>query len=275
MTTNKTYTTLLLIAIILLTGCKTIKKVGDTSPKQTKSKTISAVKMVKKIQQQQPAFHRAYVKKMSIGIDLRGREMDVKATCKIVTDSAIHVSIQPFMGIELFKIEMTPKKLLIIDKTNKTFYESNYGILYETTGIGIDYDEIQAIITNRLFVPDKRTIRPNEFEWAKEDNKRTLLHSQKETQQNITIDQETERITQMQIKQTQRDLTMRIDYTDFKQLDKALLFPTNIVLNTQGKNSTAQLKFHIEKVEIEKPFTIKPAKLIRYKRGSIKALLDK
>lgn len=274
MTTKKTYFTILFISIVLFSSCKITQKSYNNRIEQQQQKALSPTQMVKNIQNQQPAFRRAYAKDMSVGINIRGREMDVKATCKIVTDSAIHISIQPFMRIELFKIEMTPQKLLIIDKTNKTFYESNYGILYETTGLKINYDEIQSIISNRLFVPDKKVIRPSDFKWENDTTQKTIIRSENGTQQLVTIDQTIGRITEILLKEQKRNLTLKITYTDFNLFNKTA-FPTNIAIEAESKKSTAKLKFNIKKVEFEQPFLIKPAKLIRYRTGSIKTLLDK
>ena len=67
--------------------------------------------MIRKLQSSTSIATRAYVENVCLR-GFQGRQLDVKATCKIVSDSAIHLSIQPFFGVELFKLEMTPKSLI-------------------------------------------------------------------------------------------------------------------------------------------------------------------
>jgi len=87
----------ILAVILIFTACKTTKNIIKTEP--VLSQAITVTEMVSRLQKEQPAFTTANVSKMSVALNLKGREMNVMAACQMVSDSAIHLSIQPFFGI--------------------------------------------------------------------------------------------------------------------------------------------------------------------------------
>ncbi len=276
---KKKYTKLLLFTLfvgITLNSCDTIKKVTTKRQPQTIDKTqdLSEAKLIKRVQAVQPTFKRAYVKKMSANLQAKGRELSVQATCKMVQDSAIHLSIQPFMGIELFKVELTPKSMLVVDKMNKIFYKSNYGIFYELLGIDIDYDEIEALISNRFFVPNQKVVNINNFTRLQDTTKLTLVNQKKNLYQAVTINETNSRIATLLFKELVKKWTMQTNYSNFKQFDD-VLFPQNIDILATGEGERVRLQFQIKKVLFDKRFTMKKARLRRYRQGDIRMLLKK
>ncbi len=257
-------------------SCKTIKKITpDKKIENIKNiKKLSAVQLIQTVQSAQPAFQRAYVKKMSANLQAKGRELNVQTMCKMVRDSAIHLSIMPFMGIELFKIELTPKEMLVVDKMNKIFYKSNYGIFYELLGIDIDYDEIEALISNRLFVPTEKIIKLNDFSSANIPNQVALINKKNNFHQTTVINEQTGRIVTLLFKELKKQWTMKTDYSNFKEFDN-LLFPQIIDMTANGSNEKIHFQFKIKEVLFDQQFSMREAKLRRYKQGNIKRLLKK
>ena len=77
---------ILLIAIFVI-GCKTVKQ----TVKQGAS-TEKLSELIQKVQEQQPKFNTANVNKMNLSLNVDGRTFNVAASCKIRTDSAMHIS---------------------------------------------------------------------------------------------------------------------------------------------------------------------------------------
>lgn len=57
----------------------------------------------------------------TISIDLGGESLSSKASIIIERERAVQVSVQPFLGIELFRMQLTTDSLLIIDRTKKRY----------------------------------------------------------------------------------------------------------------------------------------------------------
>ncbi|NLI72863.1 MAG: DUF4292 domain-containing protein [Bacteroidales bacterium] len=266
----------LLLIISLFAACKTSKSIPkQEQPMLEADHTLTPSEMVMLIQKNQPAFRTANASKMSIFVDFKERQLDVKASCKIVSDSAIHLSIQPFFGVELFKLEMTPTEMLVIDKANKRYYQSNYGIFKSRFGVIVNYDAIQSLISNRLFVSGKRGFSPDDFSWKTNDSINNTLHVQAKTMyQEVAVDLALGRIAEVLLQTNDNSKCLKTSYSNFKDFD-GFVFPEKI--NIDGVRGTSKALFHftVEEVKFDVPIQMKPMSLSRYGRGDINALFRK
>lgn len=266
----------LLLVISLFAACKTSKSIPkQEQPVVEADHTLTPSEMVMLIQKNQPAFRTANVSKMSVSVDFKDRQLDVKASCKMVSDSAIHLSIQPFFGIELFKLEMTPTEMLVIDKTNKRYYQSNYGIFRSRFGVIVNYDAIQSLISNRLFVSGKRGFSPDDFSWKATDSINNTLHVQAETMhQEVAVDLLLGRIAEIILQTNDNVNSLKTTYSNFKSFD-GFIFPEKINIDGVRGNSKAFFHFTVEEVKFDVPIQMEPMNLSRYGRGDINALFRK
>lgn len=271
---------IILIALLAISfaACKTTK--SATKPESGKTEPIavshdlSPDKMIQKLQEAQPAFTRAHVKKMSVYVDFKGRQLDVKATCKIVSDSAIHLSIQPFFGVELFKLEMTPKSLILVDKPNKTYYESNYSIFNNTLGVIVNFEGVQSLISNRMFVPGKTIIQADDFVWKDENKKNVLQLHNYNINEEVSIDLSLVRIIDIMMGAKDNENVMTTKYADFKNFD-GVLFPEKIKIDASNASNKTAFYFTMEEILFDKPFNMEPINLERYSQGDIRSFFRK
>ncbi len=273
------YASLAVLMILLLPACKTGKSVGK-APKKIETEQIvtdhdlSVREVLVKVEDEQPAFERAQVKRMSVEIDFKGRQLDVKANCKIVSDSAIHISIQPFFGIELFKVEMTPEHIIVVDKTNRTYYESNYGILNQKKGLVVDFYGIQSLLSNRMFVPGKKVVTGDDFQWLGNKSRNTLELANYSIQEHVTLDLSLARITQLFVGMRDDSAGLMARYENFLIFD-GNLFPKKILLDLTGDKNPGSFYFDIEEMEFGKHFPMNPINLDRYTKGDINQFFKK
>lgn len=269
----------LLLVLVVFSGCKTGKSISSKTPEKAVSildvnHSFTPAEMAIQIQKNQPAFTTAKVGKMSIKVDFKDRQLDVKATCNIVSDSTIHLSIQPFFGVELFKLELTPNTLILIDKPNKRFYESNYGFFRERFGITVNYDAIQSLISNRLFVAGKKAFSPNDFHWKKNVPKDMLAVQFETMYQETWLNLPLARISEVVLRTNDEAYEMKTLYADFKDFG-GTLFPAKIYMDANSGKSAASFHFTIDDVKFDIPLTLEPTSLSRYVRGDINAFFKK
>ena len=269
---------ILVIAATIMTfaACKTTKTttkptLPGTEPTEI-THDLTAASVVMRVQQEQPAFRTANVNKMSLYVDFKGRQMDVKASCKIVSDSALYLSIQPFFGVELFRLEMTPASLIVIDKMNKKFYESNYSIFKNTLGVAVNYDVVQSLISNRLFVPGNKIFLPNDFSWKNSIPGNTLIFQDDSFNQEVLVDMAITRIAEIVLKS--KENTLKTGYSDFKNMD-GIIFPQKILIDANNAETKSSFHFTIEEIQFNKPVVMEPTNLNRYTRGNINSFFTK
>ena len=77
---------------------------------------------------------------------------------KMVKDSAFQLSVQPFLGIEIFRIELSRDTIKVVDRMNKRYMIENYSNLQGQTPIEFNFYNLQALFTNHLFIPGEQGV---------------------------------------------------------------------------------------------------------------------
>ena len=149
---GKTKILLFVALVVLFTACKSKQSVMyQAATGKTKN-----TELIQKVRLNEPQFNTANVSKMSLYLNLDGRTFNVSASCKIRTDSAMHISIQPALGIEMFKLEITPDSILAFDKINKRLYATDFKLFETKFGLTVNYSDLQSLISNGLIVTGKQ-----------------------------------------------------------------------------------------------------------------------
>ena len=111
----KRFSFAILLIALSFSGCKTVKTI---SKPVVEKKPNPVVQIVEQVQKNQPEFRTANVSKMALELEMGERKVNVSATCKIRKDSALYLSIQPFLGIEMFKAEFTTDSIREIGRAH-------------------------------------------------------------------------------------------------------------------------------------------------------------
>jgi hypothetical protein len=77
-----------------------------------------------------------------------GNTQGFKATVRMRRDSAIWISISPALGIEVFRILVTPDSLWYISKIpdNKYYYKGNFQVISDVVGTDLDFNMLQDLL---------------------------------------------------------------------------------------------------------------------------------
>ena len=114
---SKYLVALLLLLFIGMYSCKPkeriIQEVSELEDK-TNSNLFEDV-LVKELN------YSSFSSKMNVSIYTGRRTFSSKATLRIAHDEAIQLSIQPFFGIEMFRMYVQPDCIIILDRMNKRY----------------------------------------------------------------------------------------------------------------------------------------------------------
>lgn len=82
-----------------------------------------------------------------------GKHYDVNAFVRLRKDSVMWITINALLGIDAFRVLITPDSVKVVDKLKKTVSLRTVGYLQEVTGIPITFNELQdLLIGNPLFL---------------------------------------------------------------------------------------------------------------------------
>lgn len=154
----------LIISIVLITACRPTKKVISSviGPKDSTAivaaKTAEeAARLVNAAKERIKANYidyRTFSAKIKIDSENSdGKNPDVTAVVRMMKDSAIWVSLTAtLVNFEVYRIFITKDKVILLDKSAKTYQERSLDYLQEVTNIPFDFTTLQdLIIGNPVF----------------------------------------------------------------------------------------------------------------------------
>jgi len=260
----------ILMAILILSSCKTTRTVS----KEVISSKRPVAQVIEQVQTAQPNFNTANVSKMSLELNLGERRVNVSATCKVKKDSVIYFSILPFMGIELYRAELTPVSLRLFDKTNRSYYETDYAFLSKYLGVDIDFYSLQALLFNQFFCVGGKEIYPDSCKLTQLPVNRKKIDYQTASIEQSTEISATNAIQQVILKDKNNPLQLMTNYTDFTVVN-GINFPLKITLKASGQKSQASFDFSILKVEFNSDIKFQPTNTDHYSLSDINQLIKK
>jgi hypothetical protein len=253
-------------SLLMMSACKTAKQVlKPTVP------TINAVsQLIEQVQKVQPQFKTANISKMSLAFNINEREVNVSAVCKIIKDSAIFLSIQPFLGIEMFKAELMPDSMKVFDKMNHRYFVTDYGFISRQFGVDVDFYSFQSLLTAQFFCIGKKVVKADSCKLISQNK---IEFSSEKMLQNTEISP-LNLIQQVVLKAKNSDYQLQTDYTDYT-LVNGVNFPQKIALQATNQKTKATCDFSILRVEFNTNIKLSPTNPDRYTLGDIDQLLKK
>ena len=109
------------LLLSMLTGCKSSKKVGTVESASVKAHN----EFFQSVEDQSFQF-RTLTARLNVDLDIPGKQMSSRVDMKMVKDSAFQLSVQPFLGIEIFRIELSRDTIKVVDRMNKRYMIENY-----------------------------------------------------------------------------------------------------------------------------------------------------
>lgn len=165
---------LLLVTLLGFYGCKSAKVPGGKEKVNTKE----LKEFVASMQEQEPAF-RTFSARLSVGLQTGDKTMGSRVELKLVKDSALQLSVQPFLGIEVFRMELTPDSVKVMDRMNKRYVAEGYTALKEEWPIDFNFYNLQALFVHQLFLPGEQEVEGVHYDQFRLDREGaiTRLHA--------------------------------------------------------------------------------------------------
>ena len=274
MKTNKIALIITAIAIIILSGCKTRQIAQKPTQEQPR---INICELTQKAYEAQPQFATMNISKLTMSVDYDNMNFTFKSSIRIVTDSIISISIQPALGIEMFRAEFTPQHFTIYDKLNRRYSQNSYEYIKLSWGIDVNYKAIEALFSHQIFTP--QSTKPQEickdfkvYNIADTTSIVSTTPIGKFTQQ-FDIDTNNNRLTMSGVRH-ENDLVIAITYGALKAFDK-ILFPQDVYLQTTMTEANVAASLNIEKIKFNEPYSTSSLNISRYKKVGLMELLKK
>ena len=149
MKTRKLSILVCLILAVTLTGCRTNRSAEKQELRLKKQYSEQVLQLAKP-----QAELTDLTARTSITLDYGMGSVNVKGRLKMRRDEAIQMTVTALGLMEVACVEFTPQHIYLIDRINKRYTKVDYasGML---NNIGVNFETIQSLFWNRIFIPGK------------------------------------------------------------------------------------------------------------------------
>jgi hypothetical protein len=110
-----------------------------------------------------PVFN-SFSSNLRLTVPLNSGEYTLNGTLKMQRDGLIRISLLlPVIRTEVVRIEISPEKILLIDRMNKRYVSEPVSELREALHTEVDFPMLQALFSNTLFLPGKYTLSRSDY----------------------------------------------------------------------------------------------------------------
>lgn len=279
--TNKQISFFLCLSLLILAGCRSSKQTGTS----TETETRRSDKEIFTLVEEQAFRFKTLTARLNVDLNLPGNQMSSRVDFKMVRDSAFQLSVQPFLGIEIFRIEIGRDSIKVLDRMNKRYVAENYAALKGQTPIEFNFYNLQALFTNRLFVPGEQEISPKHYKRfdyvQQEQGTKTEMRVEDLLKLLYTFTADGEgKLLSTRIDEPTGQYTLQWDYADFRLAGNEKSFPMKMDVHWHKTgDALARISLYFSRVQNDVPVKMDFSIPSKYQRISwqqiMRALIPK
>ena len=267
---NKVYLLFGITLALFLQSCRTIKKTEQPTVHMIEIKDV-----YRYVTTNQRDFKTMNISKMNLSFKMGGQSYNVRGFIRMVKDSAIMISIQPIPGIEVVRAQILPGEITVVDRINSQYYVSTAEQLKAVTGIDFEFNTLQALLSNQLFLPgierekitekmfDVGIFPPDAYEMKAAKNSLPFHHS-------FIINKELQlEKVMMTGKKSPQSLTY--DYADFSKVN-AYDFPHKMTITVFDGQKSERVGLAIGSVDFDVPVNMSFSIPAKYSKADIEQI---
>ncbi len=177
-----------------------------------------------------------------------GNNVRTAAEIRIKKDSVIWLSLRPALNIEALRVSITKDSICYMDKLQKEYDTKSYAEISQLIGLEANYQLLEDFFVGNLIETGQTYSAPEKLETdflLKQDHVKFSMEA--------LVGRQNAKVSQYKVLQKGIDNNMRVDYSDFKPINK-LLFAhrSKILTNYRDENNEAQkIEIDIEHEKVE------------------------
>ncbi|MBQ8100020.1 MAG: DUF4292 domain-containing protein [Paludibacteraceae bacterium] len=258
----------LMAAAIVLAGCsnqKNLRKQAKPDPQK---------QLVEQVRAAEPHFSTAQAQKVKVTIDYQQRQISANGSINVVCDSMMVLSVQPLLGIELFRIEVGKQYITVVDKMNRRYAQLSYSTVQEMTGIGVEYEDVEALLLSRLFAagrPDS-TISTLQLNVSEDAANHVIAFTEAPVEYVFRADRQNLTLNESSLLHKPGGQGIQVRYLNW-QTWVDTVFPQTVEVTVTTPKLSGKCTLGISKISFNGKADVRPADLRKYTKTTIMNLL--
>lgn len=261
-----------IVLLLVMNGCKSTKlptERGKTSTKELDEFVVS-------MQKHEVEFNTLSAK-LNVNLRLPDKSISSRVEFKLAKDSILQLSVQPLLGIEVFRIELSKDSIKAMDRMNKRYVAEGYNGLKEEFKFDFNFYNLQALFINRLFLPGHQGVDNNLYKHFKLERKNdaTILNTQDNMDLSylFRVDNE-ERLTSTQISEPKGIYKLIWEYSDFQPIIQSHYFPQTMEVSfTKEGLSQGDMNVSFSRIQLDRKLNMNFSIPAKYKRITFAQIL--
>lgn len=266
----------ILLLLVAFVGCKSKRDIITTggSLKQKTEKQLFADVLDEQLS------YKTITAKVSLefsGESLSG--MKVNSQLKMIKDEAIQLSLRaPFINTEVFRVNITPTTISVVDRLSKIYAQESIEGLGAGKNILFNFENLQALFTDQLFYPGKKTLSKNNFNLYRIKEQDDMFYLSVDNIKNadlfFTVDA-SDKVISANIVTKDENYGVLWNYSNFVKEKNNKLYPTLMEADVKLKTKQVKLKMSLSNIEFDKEVKVETEMPKNYTKVSLLDLMKK
>lgn len=202
--------------------------------------------------------------------------MSVNANMRVRRGEIIRFSVAPILGIEVARIDITPDKIMAVDRMNKRYVELGFAEISSLLNTELDFNILQSLILNEIFIPGKDKLSVADASGFTlspyADRARLQVKGTKRIGYSFFTSATDGRLEETVIALKGLPYSLHCRYADFTMLGNDV-FPQSIEMMSEGTDKKYSLDMKLSRVNTDSNWDSKTELSSKYRKMSVQELL--
>lgn len=210
--------------------------------------------------------------------------VSVNANMRIRRGELIRLSVAPVLGIEVARMDITPKGVLVIDRMNRRYVEIGFAEVADILKVEVDFNALQSLFLNEIFLPGRESLTVEDavkFDLSEQDGRAHLQmkdsHSQAKAARRMNYSFFTSatdgRLEETVISLKDLPYALHCRYTDFTMVGGDV-FPQSIELTPEGTQKKYSLGLKLSRIGTDSGWDAKSEVPAKYRKMTVQEVMQ-
>ena len=268
----------LFLIALLLTGCSTSRN----ALRNTVIGGLSGTEYMEKVIEWTPQRENLTARtRVQLNMGSETSSVSVNANMRIRRGELIRLSVAPVLGIEVARMDITPKGVLVIDRMNRRYVEIGFAEVADILKVEVDFNALQSLFLNEIFLPGRESLTVEDavkFDLSEQDGRahlqvRDSRSQMKDSRYSFFTSATDGRLEETVISLKDLPYALHCRYTDFTMVGSDV-FPQSIELTPEGTQKKYSLGLKLSRIGTDSGWDAKSEVPAKYRKMTVQEVIQ-
>lgn len=268
----------LFLIALLLTGCSTSRN----ALRNTVIGGLSGTEYMEKVIEWTPQRENLTARtRVQLNMGSESSSVSVNANMRIRRGELIRLSVAPVLGIEVARMDITPKGVLVIDRMNRRYVEIGFAEVADILKVEVDFNALQSLFLNEIFLPGRESLTVEDavkFDLSEQDGRAHLQvkdsrSQMKDSRYSFFTSATDGRLEETVISLKDLPYALHCRYTDFTMVGSDV-FPQSIELTPEGTQKKYSLGLKLSRIGTDSDWDAKSEVPAKYRKMTVQEVIQ-